>query len=151
LRPNTAYLAFLTAGVAAIISGFMFSGFARIFIIVGGVALAVLLGGPVLASTVLRVPILTVDAAGVRFPLMGVRLGWADIMAVRQSITPARAALLIVPRDKEAALRQMRPWLRAEGRTNIASYGTPIVVSQHSIDHKLEDIQSAVAHFRPAS
>ena len=61
---------------------------------------------------------------------MGIRLGWAGIVAVRQSITPARAALLVVPRDKEATLRQMRPWLRAEGRTNIANYGTPIVVSE---------------------
>ena len=40
-------------------------------------------------------------------------------------------------------------WLRAEGRSNIARYGTPIVMSQHSMNRTLDEIQSAVSRIHP--
>jgi hypothetical protein len=76
LRPNAAYLALIAAGVAMIVFGATQDGVLRLVLVACGVLFVVLLGAPVLVSTVGRVPVLSVDGAGVRLPLMGVRLGW---------------------------------------------------------------------------
>ena len=109
----------------------------------------VVFGVPALASTVFRVPVLAVDGAGLRMPLMGVRLGWQDIARVRQAHGPFRPVLLIVPTDPSAVLGRMRPWLRAEGQASMARYGTPIVMAQQSMDGTLAEVESAIAAFRP--
>ncbi|MFI6079341.1 hypothetical protein ACIA5C_48360 [Actinoplanes sp. NPDC051343] len=44
-------------------------------------------------------PVLAVDGVGVRLPLMGVRLSWPEIAAVRQGSGPTRPALLIIPNE----------------------------------------------------
>jgi len=146
LRPNAAYLALLGIGVALLGLGTTMDGPFRFLLIGCGVVFVVILGTPILLSTVLRVPILAVDDAGVRLPLMGVRLGWAEIVRVRQAIGVAPPVLLIVPADQQAVMSQMRPWIRSESRTNIARYGTPIVVPQQTADRTLEDIEAAIAH-----
>jgi hypothetical protein len=73
----------------------------------------------------------------------------AEVARVRQVPGPTRPLLLIVPTDAQATLRQIRPCLRAEGRTNIARYGTPIVISQQIADRPLDEIRSAAARFHP--
>jgi hypothetical protein len=150
LRPNAAYLALIAAGIPMIIYGIASDGVLRLVLLVSGVLFVVLIGGPVLVSTVGRVPVLAVNGAGVRLPLMGVRLAWPEIAAVRQASGPTRPALLIIPNDTAAALSRMRPWLRAEGRSNLARYGTPIVVPQQSMDHTLDQMCAAFARLRPA-
>jgi hypothetical protein len=72
----------------------------------------------VVVSTIFRVPLLAVDPAGVRLPMMGIHLAWADVAAVRQGAAGPRATpiLLIVPRDQQSAVSQMRPWVRSQGR-----------------------------------
>jgi hypothetical protein len=151
LRPNAAYLALLAVGVVVVGLGITMDGVTRVVTVACGVLFVAVLGAPVLVSTVLRVPLLAVDDSGVRLPLMGVRLEWAEVAAVRQAPGATRPVLLIVPRDTQAVLRRMRPWLRAEGRSHIARYGTPIVMAHHLADHTLDEIQSAVAHLQPAS
>ncbi|SNY64811.1 hypothetical protein [Paractinoplanes atraurantiacus] len=61
-----------------------------------------------------------------------------------------RPVLLIVPADVQGALRRMRTWLHHEGRSGIARYGTPLVISQDVTDRTHAEILSAVAYFRPA-
>jgi hypothetical protein len=150
-RPNASYLALLGIGVILVGLGITMDGVIRYLVLASGVMFVAILGTPVLLSTVFRVPMLAVDDAGVRLPLMGVRLGWADIAAVRQGSGPTAPVLLIVPTDKQAVLTQVRPWIRAESRTNIARFGTPIVVPQQSANRTLDEIQTAVARLRPAS
>ena len=144
MRPNAAYLALMVAGVPLAGLGLGMAGVSRWLVIAAGAVLVVVFGVPVLISTVFRVPVLVVDDAGIRLPLMGVRLAWAEVAAVRQTSGPTRPALLIIAVDNRVALSRMRPWLRSEGRTNIARYGTPIVVPEHSMDHTLEQMQSAI-------
>jgi hypothetical protein len=59
--------------------------------------------------------------------------------------------LLIFPANPQAALGQVRPWLRQDARGNLARYGTPIVVSGLSLDHSIDDIAAAVAQHRGTS
>ena len=152
LRPNTAYLALLAGGVAAFAVGStMANGILRVLVIGSGTFFTLLIGMPVLVSTVFRVPVLAVDDTGLRMPLMGVRLTWTEIARVRPGHDPARALLLIVPRNPHAVLNQIRPWLRAECRTNLARYGTPIVMSQLSMNRTLDDIQAAISRHQPAA
>lgn len=151
LRPTAAHLTLVGLGVAAIGLGITMDGVLRFLLLASAVVFVVGLGTPLLVSTVCRVPILAVDETGIRLPLMGVHLGWAEIVAVRQSSGPDRPMLLIVPADPQAVLKQEWPWLRSDGRTNIARYGTPITVAQPSVDHTLHDIQSAIARLRPAT
>lgn len=63
---------------------------------VGGGVLVVLLGYPVLLSTVCRVPVLVVGEDGLRFPLLGPRVAWADIARVKRSVG-GRARQATVP------------------------------------------------------
>jgi hypothetical protein len=56
LRPNAAYLALIAAGIPMIIYGIASDGVLRLVLLVSGVLFVVLIGGPVLVSTVGRVP-----------------------------------------------------------------------------------------------
>jgi hypothetical protein len=151
LRPNGPYLLFMAAAAAAIAGGVAEAGpFGAVATVAGGLLLA-LFGYPVVASTVCRVPVVAVDGNGIRLPLMGVRMTWAQVSCVEQSTSlRGRPVLLIFPADPQAAVGQVRPWLRREARSNIARYGTPIVMSGLSLDHSLEDISAAIRHCRRA-
>lgn len=144
LRPNTAHVALLVlfavvAALGAVVGGFL--GYAMPII---GVALVVLVGYPVVASTVLRVPVVAVDEAGLRRPLMGLRLSGAEVSAVRPSVdSRGQPVLLVVPVDAQAAVRRAGPWRRAELRTNLHRYGTPIAVNGRSLDRSLDEIAAA--------
>lgn len=90
LRPNVPFLLlFILPAIVLIVFGSTMNGLFRIGVISGGVLLLALTGMPVIASTVFRVPVIVIDAAGIRFPLMGVRLSWAQvgIGAVRRPVT----------------------------------------------------------------
>jgi hypothetical protein len=149
LRPNAAYLAYLALSLIAVGLGTTFDGVIRIVTITSGGLLVVLLAAPVVISALFRVPVLVIDSDGVRLPLTGVHLAWSEVMRVRQAIEPKRRALLIVPADQSAVLRQMRPWLRAEGRSNIARYGTPIVLTSASVNRTIDETHSAIARLHP--
>jgi hypothetical protein len=112
-----------------------------------GLLMLAVFGYPVVISTMCRVPVAVVDKTGVRFPLLGVRLGWSDVarVAIRAD---TRTVLLIYPVDSSGALRLARPWLRSQARTEFARYGTPIVVGDRSLDHSLDDILATVNRFR---
>jgi hypothetical protein len=42
------------------------------------------------------------------------------------------------------------PWLRAEGRTNSAEFGTSIVLVAQSMTHSPDETRVAIARHRPA-
>jgi hypothetical protein len=148
LRPNTQYLLFVVVGVLLVGYGLTARGAIRVVLIVAGVAMAALLGYPIVLSTLFRVPILAVDDDGVRLPLMGVRLTWAEIADVRRAARSNFPVLLLVPTDPAAVLARTRPWLRAEGRANLAEFGTPVVLMAQSMNHSLDEIQAAMARHR---
>jgi hypothetical protein len=150
-RPNAAYLAFLALCVFALGSGFTFGGLIGVVVTVSGGLLVVMLAAPILVSTVFRVPVLVIDRDGLRLPLMGVQLSWPEIIRVRQAIEPKRAAVLIVPADGSAVVRQMWPWLRAEGRANLARYGTPIVLTSASMSRTIGETYPVIARWHPVS
>ena len=146
LRPNAAYVALLVLFAVVAALGVVFGGFLGYAMLIIGVALVVLVGYPVVASTVLLVPVVALDGAGIRLPLMGVRLSWAEVSAVRASVDArGQPVLLVVPVDAPAAIARARPWLRAELRTNLARYGTPIAVNGQSLDRSLDEIAAAAA------
>jgi hypothetical protein len=103
-------------------------------------------------SKVLRVPLLSADATGVRLPLHGVRLTWAEVAAVRPAADPHhRPILLIFPSDPQATVRGMRPWVRHEARTNITRYGTPLTVPQATTDRTVAEMRAAIAQWHPTA
>jgi hypothetical protein len=151
LRPNGPYLLFMAVAAAATAGGVVQAGPPGAVVAVAGGLLLALLGYPVVASTVCRVPVIAVDGDGIRLPLMGVHLTWAEVRSVERGTSlrgRARPVLLIFPAAPQAAVSQARPWLRKEARSNIARYGTPIVVSGLSLDHSLDDIAAAVSRCR---
>lgn len=150
LRPNGPYLAALLGAAAGVAYGVTLGGVPGAVIAAGAGVVLVLFGFPVVLSTVCRVPAIVVDDDGIRFPLMGPRLAWADIASVRRGAGGrARAGspstLLVYPADAEGAARQVRPWLRRDARGNLARYGTPIAVSGMSLDRSLDDIGAAIS------
>ncbi|GHJ42700.1 hypothetical protein Cs7R123_00420 [Catellatospora sp. TT07R-123] len=153
IRPNLPYLALLALGAALVVFAGRIGGELRPFLFGGGLVLLVLLGYPVVVSTVLRVPVLAVTADGVRLPLMGVRLAWDEIAEVRwdvkSSATRSMPVLLIVPTSPAWVLLRMRPWLRSEGRAHLARYGTPIVLPDVSLDRPLKDVAAAISNGLP--
>lgn len=155
LRPNGPYLLFMLIAAALIGYGVAQTGLPGIVIAVCGAVWLVLFGYPVVVSTVCRVPVVAVGDDGIRFPLMGLRLGWPEVSSATRSTAlrgRARApVLLIFPADPQAALGQIRPWLRREARGNLARYGTPIVLSGLSLDHSIDDIAAAVYPHRHTS
>jgi hypothetical protein len=149
LRPNTPYLTILVIAIAAVAYGVTLAGLPGTVIAVAAGVMLVLFGYPVVLSTVCRVPVLIADEDGIRFPLMGPRLAWADVASVRRSVggrvrAGSLPVLLVYPADAEAVAGQARPWLRREARGNLARYGTPIVVSGMSLDRSLDDIGAAI-------
>lgn len=155
LRPNGPYLLFTLVAVAVLVFGVLRAGVLGTLVAVCGAGLLVLFGGPFVVSTVFRVPVLTVDERGIRLPLMGVRLSWDEVVDVRRSAAlrggTSTPVLLIVPTAPEVVVDRVRPWLFREARGNLARYGTPIVLSDRSLDHSLDDITTAVRRLRPAS
>lgn len=147
LRPNVPYLLFVVIAAVAIGYGGMLGGPFGVGTAIAGGVLLVLFGYPVIASTICRVPVVVVRDDGIRLPLMRVRLSWPEISAVRRACGE-RGRLLLVPADPEDALRQTLPWLRREARTNMARHGTPIVLSDLSLDHSADDILGAVQRYR---
>jgi hypothetical protein len=155
LRPNGPYLLFIVIAAAVLGYGMAQADLLGTVIAVCGAVWLVLFGYPVVVSTLCRVPVVAVGDGGIRFPLMGVRLGWSEVSSATRSAAlrgRARApVLLIFPADPQAALGQVRPWLRREARGNLARYGTPIVLSGLSLDHSLDDIATAVSQHRRTS
>jgi hypothetical protein len=151
LRPNGPYVLFTLVGAALVAFGVTWADLLeRLVAVVSGSVLLVVLAGPIIVSTMCRVPVVAVEESGIRLPLMGVRLSWREVATVKRSAalrgkthTPV---LLIVPAEPEAVLGRIRPWLRREARGNIARYGTPIVLSDLSLDHSIDDIAAAAAH-----
>jgi hypothetical protein len=150
LRPNTQYLLFVVVGVLLIAYGLTSTGAVRLGLVVAGAVLALVLGYPILLSTVFRVPVVAVDEAGIRLPLLGVRLAWPEVAAVRPAMRANFPVLLIVPTDPPAVLTRVRPWLRGEGRSDLKQFGTPIVLMAQSLNHSLDEIQAAIDERRPA-
>ena len=149
LRPNMSYLAILLIAAAGIAYGIALAGVPGAVIAVAAGVMLALLGYPVVLSTVCRVPVIAADQDGIRFPLMGPRLAWADVASVRRSVggrvrAGSLPVLLVFPADAEAIACQVRPWLRREARGNLARYGTPIAVSGMSLDRSLDDIGAAI-------
>jgi hypothetical protein len=149
LRPNLPYLAILLIAAAGVACGVTLAGVPGAVIAVAAGVMLVLLGYPVVLSTVCRVPVIVADEHGIGFPLMGPRLAWADVASVRRSVGGRGRAgslpvLLVYPADAEAVACQVRPWLRREARGNLARYGTPIAVSGVSLDRSLDDIGAAI-------
>jgi hypothetical protein len=155
LRPNGPYLLFMLIASAVVGYGVARADLLGTIIAVGGAVWLVLFGYPIVVSTICRVPVVAVGDDGIRFPLMGVRLGWREVSSATCSAAMrghARApVLLIFPADPQAAIGQIRPWLRREARGNLARYGTPIVVSGLSLDHSIDDIAAAVDQHRRTS
>jgi hypothetical protein len=151
LRPNGPYLLFMAVAAAATVGEVAQAGPLGAVVAIAGGLLLVLFGYPVVVSTVCRVPVVAVDGDGIRLPLMGVHMTWAEVSSVKRSTSlrgRARPVLLIFPASPQAAVGQARPWLRRVARRNIARYGTPIVVSGLSLDHSVDDIAAAVRPFR---
>jgi hypothetical protein len=146
LRPNRQYLALVLIGVTVLAIGLVTGGGVGMAITAGGAVLVVLLGYPIVVSTLLRVPVIAVQEVGIRFPLMGPRLPWTAVADVKPALgpRPGSSLLLVVPVDPAGTLRQVRPWLRREARANLVRYGTPLVLSDLSLDRSLDEIAAAV-------
>jgi hypothetical protein len=153
LRPNRQYvLLLLLVAAVPLLAATMNGPIGAVVSVVCGLLL-VLLGYPVVVSTLLRVPVLSVTDAGLRLPLMGVQLTWPEVTGTRQALRrraegrPDIPVLLIVPADPQATVRQVRPWLRREARQELARYGSPIAVSDLSLDHSLAQIEEAITRY----
>lgn len=147
-RPTGSYLSLLVISVGVIVIGAVRGGVFGVIVIVCGSVLAAALGYPVVAGIVFRRPAVMVGPDGIRLPLMGVRLSWAEIADVRTGLkangrTPV-AVLLVVPTDPAAVVRQAHWWLRRQARADLARFGAPVVIDDRSLDHSLEEIRSAV-------
>jgi hypothetical protein len=145
----------LLAG-AGLVSGVTLGGVSGAVVAAACGVLLALLGYPVALSTVGRVPVLVVGDDGLRFPLMGPRVAWADVASVKRSVGGrARASsvpvLLVYPADAGAVISQVRPWLRREARGELARYGTPLVLSSMSLDRSLDDIEAAIGRRVPSA
>ncbi|GAA4199507.1 hypothetical protein [Actinocatenispora rupis] len=147
LRPNAAYLAILAIGAAAVAYAIVVGS---VLVGIPAGVLTLVLGAPVVVSTVCRVPVVAVDERGLRLPLMSVRLAWPDVAGARPGTRlggrAPRPVLLVFPRDPRAVAGRVRPWLRSEARTNLTRYGTPIVLAAASLDRSLDEIAAAVRH-----
>lgn len=151
LRPNGPYLGFMLIAAGGLAYGVTLGGLSGVVVAVAAGVMLALFGYPVVLSTACRIPILVVGNDGIRLPLMGPRLPWADVASVKRSIghrmrPGSPPVLLIYPADAEAFAGQARPWLRREARANLARYGTPIVISDLSLDRSLDDIEAAITH-----
>ncbi|MEU7823250.1 hypothetical protein [Catellatospora sp. NPDC049133] len=148
IRPDTRYLTLLGLACVPVLLGVLMRGRSGLAVSVAGAAFLLLLGYPVVVSTLLRVPVLVITDEGLRMPLMGPALGWDEIADVREDVkvTGSRPVpvLLIDPTEPQDAVWRMRPWLRGEGRANLARFGTPIVIQGASLSSSLDDIHAAI-------
>jgi len=149
LRPNRTYVAVLLLGALVLAYGVMTGGLLGGVIAAGGGIWLAALGYPVVLSTVCRVPVIVADDNGIRFPLMGPAVAWSDVASVtrgarRGARLGSPPVLQVYPADAQAAVRQVRPWLRREARRNLAWYGTPFILSDLSMDKSLDDIATAI-------
>lgn len=159
LRPNASYLVLVLVALGLVVLGAATGGAPGLAIAATGSVIVVVLGLPILASTVLRVPVMVVSDVGIRMPLLGVRLRWSEIAAVERVVRPNRRPdrgpgiplLLVRPVRPAAVAAQVRPWLRVESRRNVTHYGTPIVIADLSLDHSLAQIEEAIARARTAA
>lgn len=136
--------------VTVLRGGILDEGVGAVLIAGGGMG-ATALGLPIVISTLFRVPVVVIDGEGVRFPMMGVPLTWPEVAAVTVVARPggrARPAILVIPVDSAAVVRQARPWLRRAARSDIARHGTPQVVRAASLNRPLDDIVAAVRQYR---
>jgi hypothetical protein len=155
LRPNGAYLAFLLLGGAAAGLGVLQFGRAddqimrliSLSMIGGGALVFLAFGYPVVASTLFRVPVLEVADEQIRLPIMGPALRQDEIVAIREieRMSGARRTplLLVMVADPASIIARTRPWLRSEARKNLQRYGTPIVLSDLSLNRPLDEIAIA--------
>ncbi|XVV17176.1 hypothetical protein ACQP2X_23205 [Actinoplanes sp. CA-131856] len=151
-RPDTPYLGSLAGfALAAALGLILVNGDNTVGTIAtdGSGLVALVLALPLVLSTVLRIPVLTVDDKGIRLPHM--RLTWPHIARLTETVGPRRRpVLLIVPADPAAALRLMNPLQRMQYQVVSAQYGTPFVVADRWLDATLGEIQAAAARLRPA-
>lgn len=151
LRPNGPYVAVLLLGAVLLAYGVMTGGLLGAVIAAGGGIWLTALGYPVVLSTLCRVPVIVADDGGIRFPLMGPAVAWPDVASVtRGGHALPSPVLQVYPADAQAAIRQVRPWLRREARRNLARYGTPFVLSGLSMDKSLDDIAAAITQRLPS-
>jgi hypothetical protein len=155
VRPDGGLLVLILCSVVGVAGGIalgvVFGGVIAVFgglIALGAVFTLVDSVYPVLASTVCRVPVLVVGDDGIRFPLMGPRMAWADVASVKR-ILGGRSGrlpmLLVYPVDAEAVIRQARPLARSGARKYLVRYGTPFAVPDMGIDRSLDDIGAAIS------
>jgi hypothetical protein len=157
LRPNAPHLTIMAVAVGALAWGIAHGGLLGLAVDVAAGLVLVLFGYPALLSTVFRVPVMVIADDGVRLPLMGVHLPWNNVSSTGLAAVqrrPGSFALVIVPVDADDVVRQARPWLRREARNNIGRHGSPIVVSDASLDRSIDDIAAGIAagvarHRRP--
>jgi hypothetical protein len=157
VRPDGPPLVFIlcsAAGVAGgILLGVVFGGLIAVFgglIALSAGVMLVQFGYPVIASGVCRVPVLVVDDDGIRFPLMGPRMAWADVVSVERILGGRSGSvpmLLVYPADAEAVIRQAQPWVRSAARNYLVRYGTPFAVPDMGIDRSLDDIGAAISQY----
>lgn len=158
VRPNGPYLLFMAAalggagfGFALILRGGLANVVPGAVVVASSFLLLVFLGMPIVVSTLFRVPALVVGEQGIRLPLMGVTLTWAEVSAVTRLAEfrgRPRPVLLIVPVDPDSIVQQARPWLRHEARGNLARHGTPLIVGDASLNRPLADIAGAIQRYR---
>ncbi|GAB4053409.1 hypothetical protein [Catellatospora paridis] len=148
IRPDAQYLMLLGLVCVPVVLGVIVGGGTGTAVAVAGAAFLVLAAFPVVVSTLLRVPVLVITDEGLRMPLMGPALGWDEIADVRDDlkVTGSRLVpvLLIVPTEPQDAVWRLRPWLRGEGRANLARFGTPLVIQGGSLSWSLADIRTAI-------
>jgi hypothetical protein len=150
-RPSQVYGATMAlhAGVAAIC---VLRG-GQVSLVLAAVlgVLLVVRGVPLVVSTVCRVPVIVVGDAGVRLPLMGVRLSWSEVAGVRREVKVTGRQqiplLLVVANDADAVARRAWPWLRSQVRAEIRAHGAPVVLADGSVDRPVEEVAYAIGRY----
>ncbi len=150
LRPNLPYLGYMLCLAIGLGYGVNMGGVLGTFIAATASLTLTLIAYPLILSTLCRVPVIVADDEGIRFPLLGPRLPWADVTSItrgtRRGARPGSPAVLQMhPADPQAAIGQVHPWLRREARKNLAWYGTPFIISDLSMDTSLDEIAAGIA------
>jgi hypothetical protein len=153
VRPNASYLVMVIIAAGLTVFGVARGGWSGVAVACAGGFLLVLFGYPIVASTLLRVPAVAVTGEGIGLPMMGPKLSWADIVDVRTAVKlsgqRAVTVLLIVVTRPDDVIAATRPWLRQEARSNLARFGTPIVIADASLDQPVDAILDATRRHRP--
>jgi len=156
LRPNTAYLIILAVLAAAVGWGVLLVATAAEsktraggwLLIVSSTVFLLIFGFPVVASTLLRVPVLIAENGQVRLPMMGPVLARTEITAIADGWRTAGSrqfpVLLVRVTDPAAVIARTRPWLRGDARRNLQRHGTPIVLAGESLNRPLTEIAVAL-------